>query len=279
MPKKTTISAAEAAQADPVTESQTKEEAASKPQAKNAASGSLSALSTQPLEINSVKLPGASGEISLGCGLYLVLGAAGAGKSTVSMGLVATATLSGAAQSGHLYFFEVGAPKYAERDEIAMFSDPRRFLEYKSGGDLETYLSPVIAHRTPRSAPMIILLDSIGTPLRSFLSTERVGMAASEGGMQPADRMFVERLDALGVARSIVFLGVLNTELVPFASKLYGATQGVIHANNAYSFSKSDRVTGRKTIHHSIKRTAVEIALGTMRYVQQDGGDYSSFNY
>lgn len=244
-----------------------------------ASSGELAALSTGPLDPTSITLKGEGSEITLGTGLYLVLGGAGVGKSVTTIGLVALASLTKATAAGHLYFFEVGAPTYPPRDEIAMFSDPRRFLEYGKGGDLEQYLHPILANRSRKDKPIILSLDSIGTQLRAFLSEERTRMTASEGGQQPADRMFVERLDALGVAKSIVFLGVTNTELVPFAEKLYGATQGLIVAQSASTFTKSDRVTGRRSVQHQIPQNAVTIALRTMGYLTKKGEAAESLTY
>jgi hypothetical protein len=205
-------------------------------------------------------------DFTLGTGLYLVTGAAGVGKSVLSLGIAASAKLASACEIGNLYFFEVGAPPYAERDEIAMFSDPRRFLDIRSGGDLGYHLASFLRTRTSTNKPAIVVLDSIGEALRAYLSEERKGMTASEGGQQPADRMFVDRLDSYGVSKAIIWLGVINSELVPFAYKLYGATQGIIDVTTYNTFTKRDRVTSRDPRAYRISNDAVQLALQTMRY-------------
>jgi hypothetical protein len=87
--------------------------------------------------------------------------------------------------------------------------------------------------------------------------------------------MFVEHLNNLAESKSIVMFGVINTDLVPFADKLEGSTQGVIEVSSIKSFVKRDRATGRITESYSVSEKAYQAALDIMGYpVSLEGGQY-----
>lgn len=252
-------------------------EGKTKPQAGNGSpepepisSGALAALSTQPMPPNIVVFNVGSQKIRLGTGLYLVTGGAGAGKSVASLGLAHCARTQGQMEVGHLYFFEHNAPSYKKRGDVRMFSDPKKFIDLgQESGDLIEYFGAWVKARTNKDKPALIVLDSIGIPMRSFASEDRRGQTAAEQGMQPADRLFVEQLDLLATTRSLILIGVVNSELVPFAAKLYGAVQGLINAQTARSFTKNDRAGGRTGDTYELPVVALKSALATMRYEQR----------
>jgi len=231
------------------------------------ADGALASISTQPMKPNIVEFKIGAQTIKLGTGLYLVTGGAGAGKSVLALGLAFCARKYAKLQAGHLYFFEHNAPSYKNRGDVRKFSDPKRFLDVgQESGDLVDHLGTFIKTRSAMQPPAVIVLDSIGIPMRSFTPEDRRGQTAAEQGMQPADRLFTEQLDLLGTTRALIILGVVNSELVPFAAKLYGAAQGLINVTAANTFTKNDRAGGRTGELHELPHVATKSALATMRY-------------
>lgn len=239
------------------------------------AASAFGALSTRPIEPQSITVQGESGAIRFACGLYLVTAGAGVGKSVAARAIAYAAQSAGFATIA-LYMFEALAPAYPEVESRALFTDPERFLFPPGSSDLELYLSTVLSGRDTKSKPLVLVLDSISDALRSYMGERRKGMTASKDGMQAADKMFATRLNSIGEQRNVIILGLINAEQVPFADRLYGATQGLINVLTASRFRKKDRVTARRASDYTLSSKAVEAALRDMRYEVSDDSAVAS---
>jgi hypothetical protein len=236
--------------------------------------GNLTAISRIP---NTATIRMADGQkATFACGLYLVTAGGGIGKSVVTRALTWHACSSGWNEVTHIYVFEPGAPTYPIRtvtgEEGRLFEDPVKFLTPGWGGsDLETYLRPVIGtidapKRKEGMPPALVVIDSIGDAMRSYLAEDRAGMGAAEQGLQPADRSFVESLNNFAEDKSLVILGAINTEIVPFAAKLEGSCQGVVNVSSITGFSKRDRAGGRSSALYLLSEKAIAAGIAIMRY-------------
>lgn len=241
--------------------------------------GDLSKMSTGPMPIHRAEFMMGDRAMVLATGLYLLTGPAAAGKSVVALAIAFSAVKSSDLSVGKIYFFEVGSPVYPEVQEVPMFTDPSKFLYPGKGGDLEVYLDVFLRKRNSGSKPALLVLDSIGEPMRAYMSDKRTNMPAASEGMQAADRMFVERLNAFAERYALIILGVVNSEQVPFVERLYGATQGIINVETATAFNKRDRVTGRDKRSFTVPNIALRNALAAMRYTAKPTADSTSINY
>jgi hypothetical protein len=115
--------------------------------------------------------------------------------------------------------------------------------------------------------------------MRSYLAEDRAGMGAAEQGLQPADRSFVESLNNFAEDKSLVILGAVNTEIVPFAAKLEGSCQGVINVSSITGFSKRDRAGGRGSVTYTVTDKARRAGIAIMRYPEDriSGAGYGDF--
>lgn len=236
--------------------------------------GIAGALSTSPSISRTVTFAVGEKRTSFATGLYIVSGAARGGKSMVSRGIAKLAADANAfAGVACLYVFEPGAPEYDpksdETTEGRFFEDPAAFLSINALGDLPTYFAAALTSELAKSdKPLLIVVDNIADPMRSFNPKSRATEAASEGGLMPSDRAFCTTLNNFATRHNIVLLGTINSDLVPFASKLDGVCQGVIQATAADSFTKHERASGRVPQSFSIPEKARDAAAASLGYGQ-----------
>jgi len=91
-------------------------------------------------------------------------------------------------------------------------------------------------------APSMLFVDSVSLPMRAYaagLATKigdqptRQGEATMSGGLQPSDIAFCGAMQQMAVKANIVLVGLVNNDLVPFADKLEGVTEGAIEVDGA----------------------------------------------
>lgn len=210
--------------------------------------------------------------LALSCSVYIVTSATGAGKS------VTTAALCGLANANkvpatYLYHFEPGSEPVltgAGLNLSEVFCDAKSYLT-----DLETHLRLVKRAAPPAQPRGLLALDSITDPLKAY-SFEYAGQGTFEGGMQISDRIFLDRLSYLASRANIAILAVINSSLIPYADKLYGATWGRITVLNARTIVVEDRseASGRAAKQVQLPESAVRATLAAFKYPLTSGGNY-----
>jgi len=133
--------------------------------------------------------------------------------------------------------------------------------------------------------PSIIALDSVSLPLRAFGGSyeqvkkeggvwvnmlSRKGEPTMSGGFQPSDIAFVVEIEALALATNTIIIGVINDDLVPFASQLEGMSEGYISIEQPGVLTYRQRLTRAPTravlSKHSLDVAQTYLGYETHRY-------------
>jgi len=203
-------------------------------------------------------------EATFGAGVYICLSAGGVGKSTMLASLRAAAVDQGWHNVGALTVFEPGAPEYST-GRGRVFVNPSNFLDIKGeSGDLQNYIGGSLSGSDGQL--VMLTVDSLNDQIKTYLPDLRSGQGAAEGGYVIVDKMFIERLDRLAQERNICLLGTINTQFVSFADNLKGATQGIIKITSYRSFTKIDRVGGRRSSSYTLDPIYTIAGLQAMGY-------------
>jgi hypothetical protein len=64
-------------------------------------------------------------------------------------------------------------------------------------------------------------------------------------------------------------LAAISTDHVPFAAKLYRATQGIIVSSSSRTFTKEERATGRNKVSVSLPEQDIKVAAESLFYTQK----------
>jgi hypothetical protein len=194
--------------------------------------------------------------LQLSCGVYICTARTARGKS------VATAAFTGwlnglNVPASYLYMFEprarplkVGQKKFFEEPQYFF----RDFVEY-----IETF-----RHGPALKSPAVMILDSLTTPITSVTTANKDSSNRTfPGGMQPTDRAFLIRLSTIATEYNLVFIAVLNEQLLPYVNDLGGATEGHLHILDVRHFEIMDRgvKSKRQFSKHSIPLVYVNAAL------------------
>lgn len=172
-------------------------------------------------------------------GVYLLTGATGVGKTTTLAAIIAWARVN-SFHAAHLTVFEPRSPNYTFRGsgsssggDTKRFTDPHAFL-----GDFKKGLPPVTAGSAkPR---ILVGIDSITLPMKAYAKTFDY-QATFEGGMQPSDRGFLDKLSNDAVEHNLTIIAVVNVTLVPYVTALAGAVEGLIEILAPGRFRYHDR--------------------------------------
>jgi len=186
--------------------------------------------------------------VPIPAGFYLLSGGTGGGKSITAAGLLITASYQGVPVR-YVYCYEARTAKlgsdstvnpYYMGDKAAVEQD-LAMMQFIS--ELPNALSPIISKVTA-SKVGIVVIDSIALPMRAYRSRDRQNMATMKEGLQPMDIAFVVAMEEFAVTHHLAIFGVINDDLVPFASKLEGMSEGIatIHSPGVFSVrSRFDR--------------------------------------
>jgi len=200
---------------------------------------------------------------TFGAGVYICLSAGGVGKSVLLASIRAAAVDQGWHNVGSLYIFEPGAPTYNSKTG-RVFVNPSNFLDIKGEpGDLPNYFGSTLASSDQLN---LATIDSLNDQIKTYLPDLRSGQGAAEGGYVIVDKMFVERLDSWAVSNNTCLACSINTQFVSFADNLKGATQGLIRVNSFRTFTKTDRVGGRRSVTYTIDPEYTSAGLQAMGY-------------
>lgn len=96
-------------------------------------------------------------------------------------------------------------------------------------------------YRTLRQtgAPQVLVLDSVTLPMRAYCSDviyangspTRSGEPTMPQGLQPSDIAFCVRMQQVAVRSHLAIIGIVNSDLVPFADKLEAVCEGAVEVD------------------------------------------------
>lgn len=128
----------------------------------------------------------------------------------------------------------------------------------------------------------LLIIDSVSLALRQYASPDsgekgRAGEPTMPGGLQPSDVDFCVRLNSLAARCGFTVLGLVNNDLVPFASKLEGIIEGEVNILGPGYFSFRQRSTRVRTVVN-LPPAAMAKGRDFMRYAVRTGGGLLSMS-
>lgn len=186
-------------------------------------------------------------ELYLNPGVYLVLGGAATGKSTITLELALRAEKMRAKKGNvdvmYVYTGEARTP--IKKDQP--FGNPAFLME-----------SVVNQLKSQESPTRLLILDGITLAIKMYDPNEtRPGSAAFEKSMQVEDIDFIYSMNTVAADHGAVIIATLNSALIQFSEWLKGACEGVIvpAAGSEGTFSVSDR--GNQAFSRPARRPSV----------------------
>jgi hypothetical protein len=232
----------------------------------------------RPPNTKAIKFENATTEFA--CGLYILTASTAVGKSVIGRAICVAAVQSGWTEVGQIYVFEPGAPEYPKLtagDNVEnYFGKAAVFFTEGGGGSLPDFLSTTgfLKERVGTDTPALLLVDSISDALKSFSPEGRIGAGTFEQGMQTMDRVFVEQLNNFAEKYSLVMIGVVSSDMIPFVSKLFGSCQGSIIAAGPKQFLKKQRSSGRLDEMLMITKDQLQAAVAALNYPEKLDDNY-----
>lgn len=196
--------------------------------------------------------------LTLAIGVYLLAAPTGSGKTVQSMALTAWGNASNV-PSTMLCVYEPRSPEIKPNESV-IFSP-------ETSQGFWAQLKGLLSANTSQNK--LIVVDSATLPLKTYAATEAFRQQSTfTGGMQPSDLGFVNEGSRVAMANSACIILVLNSTLVPYASALAGATEGLISIINVGQFSYRDRTaaSARQMKTVTIPTTFVDAALAYFGY-------------
>lgn len=215
-------------------------------------------------------------DFSLHVGVYLVIANTAKGKTILTASLAAWANSLGI-PACYVSVFEPRSPTFKSRRDTARarlgaggeggamadvtgLSDVRS--PFTDASLFWTDVDSVIAAQK-KGSPGIMIFDSITDAIKANATERFRGQPTYTGGMQPSDRDFLIQGAVRAKYYNVALLLPINSELIPYASTLVGATEGVINVINVRQFAKSDR-SGRSGRMEEIVNIPVRFVNSTL---------------
>lgn len=191
-----------------------------------------------------------SNEFQPSIGVYLLPAATGAGKTVLTLGLVAWCNARGIPAS-YVPCFEPRVEPVQAGSRV-LFADPKKFLA--------NMLLDI-----PGGSKKLVVYDSVSLPIEAF-SINYPSQPTYAGGMQPSSRAFCEAGNRAAVQKQAVIIFIINTQMVPYAANLGGSVEGVINVQDVGNFTYSDRspLSGREPKPIQVPLPFVNAALAAM---------------
>lgn len=201
-------------------------------------------------------------------GVYLLPSSTGSGKSILSSAMVAWANDTGTPAS-YVYVFEPRAATFAAGKSVK-FKDPANFVT-----DAETLFKLA----GPTTSGRLVVFDSATLPLKAYARNFPY-QATFPGGSQPSDRGFLDEMSRLATLYSACIILPLNSTLVPYASDLLGAVEGMISITDVMNFTISDRTSysARTPKAMKVPLDYVNAALSAWNFQPYSKGSATSMN-
>jgi len=204
-------------------------------------------------------------------GLYLLLEPTASGKSIFGMSMTGWTNGIGG-EASYLYIFEPRSVPISIGDGLK-FDNPENFFEDLSSltpattAKLREIASSTVlgASRATSQTMRLLVIDSITIPLLKY-ATKWQGQPTSKGGLQPSSIDFVERLGRYATENSLAIFSMINTDLMPQASALLGATEGGISLDDVGTFKYVDRSRRGQRQSVTVKIPVVFVQAALDRY-------------
>jgi len=223
----------------------------------------VSKIGFRPVEPTSVRVNiSKSISFELPAGFYLLTGSTGGGKSITAAAIALTAAESGCAVR-YFYCNEARTPAKQGGFGVNPFASDKVNLGSDFIATARNYLVP--SKIADNATTAIAIIDSIALPLRSYNSAQRRNAATMKEGLQPMDIEFVVEMEQVGVDNNVAIIGIVNDDLVPFASKLEGMAEGMINVTAAGRFSLRHR-SAREFVPYTLEPDAVAAAAIFLHY-------------
>jgi len=210
-------------------------------------------------------------------GFYLLQGGTGGGKSITAVALTLCAKMSGAPVR-YFYCYEARTPFETVQFENGQIQPQGPYVFGQAEGtaqnDLNMSAFPKIAENLVSAVGAtddrvgLVVFDSIALPMRAYRSRERVNQATMKEGMQPMDIAFCVEMERMALEHNVAIFGVINDDLVPFAAKLEGMTEGIVTVHSAGNFSIRSRLD-RVSHQIQIESDAVDAAAAFLHYPER----------
>jgi hypothetical protein len=250
---------------------------------------------------------------ALPSGLFLVTGGTGVGKSITCAALAAAVAgineptyvtpdgdvTVGKSIAAYMYVFEARGPELTlspgkllpALEKLApIVVEGKPFDEKKLSAD-ERALATLtgtdsffnsLRDATNKFGRRLLIIDSVSLALRQYASDAsgdkgRAGEPTMPGGLQPSDVDFCVRLNSLAARCGFTVLGLVNNDLVPFASKLEGIIEGEVNILGPGYFSFRQRSTRTRTVVN-LPAAAMTKGREFMRYAVRTGGGLLSMS-
>jgi len=245
-------------------------------------------IGTPPKRVPEIEIQVQSGKVLLPAGFHLVTGATGSGKTVTSVALTLEAKRQGI-PAIYVYQWEARAVvnKDLNPDEQVCSNLPLRvrnaITAKKANSDLPEFFRAAMSHHAKTGQAALLVIDSVSLPMRLYDGGQpeaRSGQATMKEGMQPMDIQFVEKMEELAVANNLAILGLVNADLVPFAARLEGITEGLIDILPGGRLTQRNR-TLRKWTDATLKpesRVAAATWLGYKQFESQNESDAFGFS-
>jgi len=216
-----------------------------------------------------------NGTCLLPAGFHLVTGGTGSGKTVTSVALTILAKTQDY-PSLYIYQWEARASLNKEVNPISALALnlPKRlqdaFTHKNPTKDkpIGRFMDEVRVAASRSGTAGLLVIDSVSLPMRMYTGDDplsRSGQATMKEGMQPMDITFVEKMEALAIDNDIAILGLVNADLVPFASKLEGITEGIIDILPNGRANQRNRTVRRMT-EFTVGKDARKIAAEWLGY-------------
>jgi hypothetical protein len=209
---------------------------------------------------------------SLFVGDYLVIAHTGRGKTIASAALCAWANDIGI-RATYAQVFEPRAPQFkplAETQRGAQAKDAG-IADIKSFTGLRIPFTDTVSFwrdfdsliGAKTGKPGLIVLDSITDAIKANATERFKGQPTFPGGMQPSDRDFLIQGAARAKQHNVCLLLTINSQLIPYAAELSGATEGLLKILDVKRFTRNDRSaqTIRRDAEQEIPTRYVNAAL------------------
>lgn len=225
--------------------------------------------------------------LTFSAGFYVGSGATGSGKSVTSVALLHHLLKQGV-PVGYLYLHEAraiagplteAAGKDAYDNDVVNVQPVSAFLRTLINAKLEDYSvwTPYGLASWAQAAASgkftVLVIDSVTLSMRSYASNElegRSGEPTMEGGLQPSDIEFCIKLQEYAADRAIMLIGLVNDDLVPFADKLEGVTEGAFYVERAGQFSIRNR---EQRVRQSKKLSADSLTWSLRKFFRYSDDD------